>query len=130
MDTSTSAIGSVMLIDDSKVDNFINSKILELSERTNKIQIFEDANLALGYLEESTDHPDVIFLDIYMPYMTGFDFLEEFDKLPTVNKKATKIILLSSAYNTVEVEKLKKFTWLSGYIVKPLTYEALDSVFL
>jgi response regulator of citrate/malate metabolism len=120
-------LGRVMLIDDSKVDNFINSKVLELSKRANDVKVFDDASDALEYLSTTTSElPDLIFLDIYMPTMSGFDFLEEFEKLPESRKKNTRIMLLSSAYDTLEVEKLKKYDWLSGCVVKPLTYEILQ----
>ena len=128
MITSAIGIGSVMLIDDSKVDNFINSKVLELSEKADEVQVFDDANLALDFLRNVDVFPDVIFLDIYMPVMSGFDFLEEYSKLPKSEKKHTKVILLSSAYDTLEMEKLKKYHWVSGYIIKPLTYDALNSL--
>lgn len=123
-----SFLGSVMLVDDSKVDNFINTKILEMSEKARNIQVFDDASNALDFLRKTQDLPNVIFLDIYMPSMNGFDFLEEFNTLPVHIKDKSKIILLSSAFETLELERLKKYNWVSGYIVKPLTYESLNDV--
>ena len=125
---TSSLLGSVMLVDDSKVDNFINSKILEMSEKAENILVFDDAAVALEFLRKEQNLPDVIFLDIYMPSMNGFDFLEEFNTLSESIKEKTKIILLSSAFETLELERLKKYHWVSGYIVKPLTYESLNDV--
>jgi response regulator of citrate/malate metabolism len=125
---SASGIGNVMLIDDSKIDNFVNSKVLELSEKAEIIQVYDNPNLALEYLRNTEIFPDVIFVDIYMPDMSGFEFLDEYCKLPEINKKDIKVILLSSAYDNLEIEKLRKYTWLSGYVVKPLTYETLNSL--
>ena len=124
---TSSDLGFVMLIDDSKVDNYINTKVLELSEKAKDIKVFDNANEALEFLNNSVQIPNVIFLDIYMPSMDGFDFLEEFEKLPDHIKNKTKVLLLSSAYDMLEVEKLKRYHWLSGYITKPLTYESLNS---
>lgn len=119
-------LGSVMLIDDSKVDNFINTKVLELSKRTHAIQVFDNAQKALLYLKSTNELPNYIFLDIYMPYMDGFDFLEEFEKLPNSIKETSKILLLSSSFDTLEAERLQKYSWVSGFLVKPLTYESLN----
>lgn len=123
---STATLGNVMLIDDSKVDNFVNSKVLELSEKAENIQVYDDAYKALEYLDTTSVFPDVIFLDIYMPIMNGFDFLEDFTKLK--KRGSTKIYLLSSAYDNLEIKKLKKYDWISGYIVKPLTHETIESL--
>ena len=125
---SANRIGNVMLIDDSKIDNFINSKVLELSEKADIIQVYNNPVLALEYLKKTDIFPDIIFVDIYMPEMSGFDFLDEFSKLSVGKKKEIKVILLSSAYDNLEIEKLRRYSWLSGYVVKPLTYETLNTL--
>ena len=119
-------LGFVMLIDDSKVDNFINTKVFELSKRTQAIQVFDNAQKALLFLQTTEKVPNFIFLDIYMPYMDGFDFLEEFEKLPSTVKDTAKVMLLSSSFDTLEAERLKKYSWVYGYLVKPLTHESLN----
>lgn len=124
---SANGIGSVMLIDDSKIDNFVNSKVLELSEKADLIQVYDNPILALEYLQNTEIFPDVIFVDVYMPQMSGFAFLDEFHKL-SKSKKEIRVLLLSSAYDNLEIEKLKQYNWLSGYVVKPLTYETLNSL--
>ena len=128
MKDSDTSLGSVLLIDDSKTDNFINTKVLELSGKATSIHAFETAANALAFLANAEVFPDLILLDVYMPIMNGFDFLEEYNQLPDAKKKNTKVLLISSAYDTIEIEKLKKYKWVSGYIVKPLTYESLDSI--
>ena len=125
---STLELGSVMLVDDSRVDSFINCKILELNAITSNVSVFDEAAKALEFLKSSLNIPDLIFLDIYMPSMTGFDFLEEFESLSQHIKDKCKVILLSSAFDTLEMQKLKRFNWISGYIVKPLTYESLEEI--
>lgn len=117
-----------MLIDDSKIDNFVNSKVLELSEKADKIHVFDDARDALDFLQNTQIFPDVIFVDIYMPKMSGFDFLDEFDRLQINAGREIRVLLLSSAYDNLEIEKLKKYSWLAGYVIKPLTYETLNSL--
>jgi len=125
---ATLELGSVMLVDDSRVDNFINCKILEMNAVTSNVQVFDEAAKAIEFLRNDNIIPDLLFLDIYMPTMTGFDFLEEFQTLPINVQEKCKVVLLSSAYETLEMEKLKKYSWISGFIVKPLTYESLEEV--
>ena len=125
---SENGIGNVMLIDDSKIDNFINSKVLELSEKAEMIQVYDNAALALEYLKKTSIFPNVIFVDIYMPKMSGFEFLDEYCKFSESIKKDIKIFLLSSAYDNLEIQNLQKYTWISGCLVKPLTYESLNSL--
>ena len=125
---STLELGSVMLVDDSRIDNFINCKILELNAITSNVSVFDEAAKALDFLKSNLNLPDLIFLDIYMPSMTGFDFLEEFETLSQQIKEKCKVVLLSSGFDNLELQKLRKFNWISGIIVKPLTYESLEGI--
>ena len=125
---STLELGSVMLVDDSRIDNFINCKVLELNASTTSVSVFDEAIKALDYLKKNVNMPDLIFLDIYMPTMTGFDFLEEFQNLSNQIKEKCKVVLLSSGFDNIELQKLQKYTCISGIIVKPLTYESLQAL--
>lgn len=127
MSSDKSGLGFVMLIDDSKIDNYINTKVLEMSGRASQIKAYDSAAEAIEYLKYSKELPNFIFLDLYMPTMDGFDFLEEFEKLGMEKKKSIKVLLLSGAYDTPEVVRIKKHDWISGYLVKPLTYEVLNT---
>ena len=125
MSSDNAGLGFVMLIDDSKIDNYINTKVLEMSGRASLIKAYDSAAEAIDYLRYSKELPNFIFLDLYMPTMDGFDFLQEFEKL-NIEKEKIKVLLLSGAYDTPEVERIKKHNWIAGYLVKPLTYEALN----
>ena len=122
---TTSLLGSVMLIDDSKVDNFINSKILEMSEKAENIQVFDDAAAALAFLRKEQNLPDVIFLDIDMPLMDGFQFLDEFEKLSAVAKRKCKIVMLTSSINPQDFNRSKKYENVKLYLNKPLSHESI-----
>lgn len=126
-----------MLIDDNKIDLFINQKIIEKESALCNIEAFTSANSAMKYLkilENVMDYntfskPDIIFLDINMPDMSGFQFLEAFKALNIENKSSIKIYMLSSSVNIIDIQKVKNEESCIGFINKPLTKETIKSVF-
>ena len=75
----------VMLVDDNEIDNIINEKIIEANSFADSILVFQTGQEALDYLKDNQnnekDLPEIVFLDINMPIMDGFQFLEDFEKL-------------------------------------------------
>lgn len=118
-----------MLIEDSNIDNFINSKVLELTHFAENVIVKLSAMSALKYFNEEVkneaDVPDVIFLDIRMPEMDGFQFLESFEKLPDHIKSKPKIIMLSSSIDAFDQNRAAENEKVFKYISKPLTKENL-----
>lgn len=123
---------SVMLIDDNEIDNLINQKMVEAASITQHIYIHTGARSAIEFLRnieklEIADQvlPDIIFLDIDMPLMDGFQFLDEFEKLMTTTKQKCKIVMLTSSINPQDVNRSKKYNSVKLYLNKPLTHESL-----
>lgn len=119
--TKLKNLNSVLLIDDNEIDNFISRKILENCGVTN-ILTFESTISALQYLEQATDIPGLILLDINFPLMDGFEFLDKFRKLE-IAQHHIKIFILSVTSNPADINKAKEKC--SGFIEKCLTKEKL-----
>lgn len=120
----------VMLIDDNSLDNFINKKLLELNGFTDETEIFESAEKALEKLKSSVadELPDVIFLDIMMPRMDGFQFLEAFENLPTLTQQHCKVIMLSTSESFRDLNRANKNKFVKKFLNKPLTPETINAI--
>lgn len=127
---------SVMLIDDNEIDNLINQKMIESSAICQHILVHTGARSAIEFLRNIEKLsgaiadakkliPDIILLDIDMPLMDGFQFLEEFEKLSDTVKNDIKIVMLTSSMNPNDLSRAKKSKFVSKYLNKPLTIDSL-----
>lgn len=128
---------AVMLVDDNEIDNLINQKMIESSNITENIFVHSGAKSAIEFLKNieklaqgpvSLYLPEIIFLDIDMPLMDGFQFLDEFEKLSDSIKKHCKIVMLTSSLNPQDMNKAKKNQHVLKYINKPLTQDNLKKI--
>jgi CheY-like chemotaxis protein len=117
-----------LLIDDNYIDNFVTRRILESSNFAEKIIVSNSATDAMASLRSGAIKPDVIFLDIRMPQMGGFEFLQEFDKLDIDNKMDIKIFMLSSSLDPTDLKKSSNNKYITHFLHKPLTQKALDEI--
>jgi CheY-like chemotaxis protein len=72
--------------------------------------------------------PAIILLDLNMPIMNGWEFLDEFIKMPTNNTKPTSIYIISSSVDPRDLEKVKSYEKVSNYILKPITPKDLETI--
>ena len=123
---------NVLLIDDDPIFNIITRKTLERIQFADKITTMTSAASALRYLSETGQDtaklPDLIFLDLRMLEMSGFDFLEEYAKMPEKIKKASKILILTSSDNKEDIDRLTSNPYVIRYLSKPLDAQQLTGL--
>lgn len=124
-----SRLDCIMLIDDNEDDNFFHQIILNEINAAQHIQVAESGFEALEYLQKGIQLPQLIFLDINMPKMNGWEFLDEYEKLSEKNKISAVIIMLTTSFNPYDKEKAKSRRLVNGFESKPLTEEILRRVF-
>ena len=123
----------VMIIDDNVIDLYITKRLITKNNFGGKVLDFAVAEEALKYLQDHQDTismwPKIIFIDIYMPIMSGFEFLEAYDKLPAALKKYCKIFIISSSIDDNDIARSKMDINLTAFQVKPITKEFLNSIY-
>lgn len=132
----TFRFNSVVLIDDNEVDNMIHQKLLENSGFAKYVYTYTSGKSALEFfknLDRNEDFPEnliprVIFLDINMPIMSGFSFIEALQKLSPRVTKGIKIVLLTQSANPLDMQQAKKSKMVQDYLVKPLSAALIEAV--
>lgn len=118
---------SIILIDDDPINNLINRRLIAKLEIANKIEVFLEAEKAIQRIQQSTDESNMlIFLDINMPVMNGWDFLNRYLKL--FKDRRDTIIVLSSSIDIQDKNKALGFSCVEGFIEKPLSPEKIKNL--
>lgn len=119
-----------IVIDDSKLDCFIAEKIIKNTGRCKSVNTFQQATDALTFIKTFTTSglPTVVFVDIQMPVMNGFEFVETFEKLPADIRTGYSIYMLSSSINENDIAKVKSYTSVKQFLNKPLTNSTIGVV--
>lgn len=119
----------VMIVDDNPIDQMITEFILKLKHQKEDIIVMTSANDALEYLAANAGNPQalpsVIFLDLDMPIMNGFDFLQHFKSYADEIKQGCKIVVVTASEVAADVEKMKSDPYVIKLIAKPLHKHSL-----
>jgi len=127
-------IKDIFLIDDDALVNFLNQEIIKDSHPDKKVRSFESATEAIEVIKEMLNTldsklPQLILLDINMPVMDGWEFLDIFDQLPENKTKDCKIIMHTSSIDPRDIEKAKTYKAVVDYMTKPLNLQSLSKIF-
>ncbi|MGO4912803.1 response regulator [Leeuwenhoekiella sp. W20_SRS_FM14] len=112
----------IMLVDDQKMANFINKKLIAVTELAAEVIDYTLPEIALAEVE--FQKPDVIFLDLNMPVVNGWKFLDSL----TEAKNFTKVVILTSSTSEIDREKAQNYTQVIDFLIKPLTKDIMLSL--
>lgn len=120
------------IIDDDQIYQLVMKRAIEQSGMVKDVLQFYDGEEAIKYFKEKQHSPEalpeLILLDINMPYMDGWQFLDEFIKIPFKDGYKRTIYIVSSSSTTEDLNKAKEYEVVSGYHVKPITKEMFDQM--
>jgi response regulator of citrate/malate metabolism len=121
---------NLLIIDDDDICNFINNRVAQTSGIFSKIDAVHNGKDALEYLQHAlscaTHLPDVILLDLNMPIVNGFDFIQSFRGLCIPNNQNIEIIILTSSNDSSDVRRARAMG-IDHYLLKPLTVNQLQT---
>ncbi|MFC5285393.1 response regulator [Pedobacter alpinus] len=123
-------IDLVCIVDDDPMHVFITKKYIELSGHVEKIIVCNNGKDAFHTLQELITNketlPKIIFLDLNMPVWDGWQFLDEFTKIPT--EDTITIYILTSSNSDADIEKAKQYSLTSNYLIKPISQSQLKEI--
>lgn len=123
-------VDKTMLIDDSEIDLFIHRRFLELCNFSKELLAYKSAESALDSLKRLNGEtpPDLIFLDLNMPVVDGFSFLDTFSKLPEKVTNHSRIVVLTSSNSATDREQVFLYRNVIKMITKPIKEADIDAL--
>lgn len=121
-------LNCVLLVDDDKDCNFFHQRLLKRMNCTESIEIALDGKMGLDFLKSRKNKPEIIFLDINMPKMNGWEFLVEYEKLSEEDKAKTVVVMVTSSLNPDDKNKAETFGSVKNFNTKYLDKEAVEKI--
>jgi CheY-like chemotaxis protein len=118
----------ILLVDDDSADNFFHKKVISSMGITDHVEVALDGESALTFLSnKNQETPEIIILDINMPRMNGWEFLEEYAKL-TIPKNTVIIVMLTTSANPEDKTRADRHKVISEFNSKPLTEKMMSGI--
>ncbi len=123
---------SFVIIDDTELDHFIALKMIRNANKKFRVKSFIDATHALEQITAGDIDKDakviLVFLDIYMPLMNGFEFVEEFEKLDEAIQNKYYVVALTSSWQISDINRVNSYRSFKKMITKPMKADELSSL--
>ncbi|MFD1874769.1 response regulator [Hymenobacter bucti] len=125
-------ITSILLVDDDQTVNYLNERLLERMEVASQVLVALNGQEALNRLATHGQHataasPALLLLDIKMPVLDGFGFLEAYQQLPPAQQRANVIVMLTTSLHPLDMQRLEQLP-IAECLSKPLTQEKVDLI--
>jgi len=123
------------IIDDDNMYISLLKKIIELKKLSQNLLVFSNGKEALDHFKsilpgnDAEKIPEIIFLDVNMPVMDGWQFLEEFLQIENKTKKSITIYVVSSSIDPKDYKKAKTFSSVTDYLIKPINISKIEEIF-
>lgn len=126
---------NVLLVDDDDISNFLTEIIIKDMSLSDQVHVTTNGEEALNYIqtsgmltkENNNQNGDLLLLDVNMPIMDGFEFLDKLNTMEKSEANTISVIMLTSSNYKNDIEKAKKYS-VAGYINKPLTEDKLKEI--
>ncbi len=123
------------IIDDDDIYINLIKRIIETRKLCENLIVFKNGKQSLDYFEsllQDTDEdkiPDIILIDLNMPIMDGWEFIEQFTKIKNRFNKSITLYIVSSSINPIDIDRAKSLNTIKDYLVKPIVMNQLESIF-
>lgn len=121
---------TTLLVDDDPVTNMLNSRLIQKLQLTSTAEIVTNGKEALEYLRNCSAEamPDLILLDINMPVMNGFEFMEAYEKEFAADSSCLILMMLTTSANSADLEKARSYQKITEFMSKPLNRAKIELI--